>query len=135
IVSLIVTANCFAKGIELIGLADVIGDAVKAHPAVLWLCASSMSYGFAALCGSGMATTQGLFGFFATASDSTPLLLDVGAMVSIASAAGRTSSPVAAVGLMCAQLTDSELLAIVRRVAVPLLVALAVTTVVAALSH
>ncbi|MFO0809289.1 MAG: C4-dicarboxylate transporter DcuC [Gemmataceae bacterium] len=135
IVSLIVTAQCFAKGVELIGLAKVIGDVVASHPALLWLCASALSYGFAILCGSGMATTQGLFGFFATASDSTPLLLDVGAVVAIASAAGRTSSPVAAVVLMCAQLTDSRPLVIARRVAVPLLVALAVTTIATALSH
>ena len=41
-------------------------------------------------------------------------------------AAGRTMSPVAAVTLMCASLTESEPLALAKRVAGPLLVGLAV---------
>lgn len=132
IVSLIVTAQCFAKGVDLIGLASMIGDAVAAQPALLWLLAAGVSFAFAVLCGSGMATTQGLFGFFALAGGPTAKLLDVGAVVAIASAAGRTSSPVAAVVLMCAALTESHPLAIARRVAGPLVIGLVVTAAVAA---
>jgi len=47
--------------------------------------------------------------------------LDVGAIVSIASAAGRTMSRVAAVTLMCASLTGTNPFELVRRVALPLL--------------
>lgn len=132
IVSLIVTAQCFAKGVELIGLASLIGQTVTSQPELLWIIAAAVSFGFALLCGSGMATTQGLFGFFAQAGGPITKLLDVGAVVAIASAAGRTSSPVAAVVLMCATLTDSEPLAIARRVAGPLAIGLIATTAVAA---
>ena len=57
--------------------------------------------------------------------------LRVGAVVSIAAAAGRTMSPVAAVVFMCASLTGSDPLVIARRVAGPLFAASAVTVLVA----
>jgi DcuC family C4-dicarboxylate transporter len=87
--------------------------------------AGVLPLGFAWLCGSGMATTQSLFKFFvdpSTAAGVDPTL--IGAVVSIASAAGRTMSPVAAVTLMCATLTETNALVLARRVAVPLLIGL-----------
>jgi DcuC family C4-dicarboxylate transporter len=68
-----------------------------------------------------MAPTQGLYNFFvgpAQAVGVDPVL--VGAAVSLAAAAGRTMSPVAAVVLMCADLTETTPGELVRRVAVPL---------------
>jgi DcuC family C4-dicarboxylate transporter len=59
--------------------------------------------------------------------------MQVGAVVSLAAAAGRTLSPVAAVTLMCAQLTRTNPLELVRRVAVPLLAGMVVVVMVAAL--
>ena len=81
---------------------------------------------FAFVCGSGMASTQSLYGFFhgpAEALQQNPL--DVGAMVSVGSAAGRTMSPVAAVTLMCATLTGTNPFTLAKRVAVPLLAGIA----------
>ena len=72
-----------------------------------------------------MAATQSLFAFFT--GPSVALGLDpvrIGGVVSIGAAAGRTMSPVAAVVLMCASLTQTDPLALCRRVAVPLLVGL-----------
>jgi C4-dicarboxylate transporter, DcuC family len=69
-----------------------------------------------------MAATQSLFGFFAgpaVAQGQDPAL--VGAVVSLAAAAGRTMSPVAAVVLMCATLTNTNPFDLTRRLAVPLL--------------
>ena len=43
----------------------------------------------------------------------------VGSVVALGAAAGRTMSPVAAVNLMCAQLTQTQPAALMRRVAVP----------------
>lgn len=85
-----------------------------------------MSLAFAVLCGSGMATTQSLFGFFA--GPALEIGMDpaqVGAVVSLSSAAGRTMSPAAAVALACAAMTKSDPLDLIRRVAVPLLLAVA----------
>ena len=58
------------------------------------------------------------------AAAARPLGIDlglVGAVVSLAVAAGRTMSPVAAVTLMSARLTDTSPLELARRVALPLL--------------
>lgn len=123
IISLIVAATCFGKGVELIGLAGALGKLLEAHPGLFRPAATAMPLGFALLCGSGMASTQSLYGFFvapAHALGADPL--QVGAVMSLAAAAGRTMSPVAAVTLMCASLSGAEPLALVRRVAVPLLV-------------
>lgn len=122
IVSLIVIANCFGEAIKEVGLASVIGQLAGGQAALLLSAAGVLSLGFAFLCGSGMAATQSLFVFFAKPA----LLLGIdpthaGAVVSIASAAGRTMSPVAAVTLMTARLTETTALDLSRRVAVPLL--------------
>ena len=74
-----------------------------------------------------MAATQSLFGFFvepARALGVDPV--DVGAVVSVAAAAGRTMSPVAAVALMAGKLTGTSSLALAGRVAPPLLISLAI---------
>lgn len=123
IISLIVTATCFGKGVELIRLNSVIGAAIGNSRILLFAAAGFLPLGFALISGSGFAATQSVFGLFidpARALDLDPAR--IGAVVSIASAAGRTMSPVAAVTLMCASLTDTNPLDLVRRVALPLLV-------------
>jgi DcuC family C4-dicarboxylate transporter len=68
-----------------------------------------------------MAATQSLFGVFVEPARSLALdPVHVGAVVSIAAAAGRTMSPVAAVTLMCASMTENDPLALAKRVAGPL---------------
>jgi C4-dicarboxylate transporter, DcuC family len=127
IISIIVAASCFGDGVKLIGLDAVLGELIRKAPALLLPLAGGVSLGFAALCGSGMAATQSLFGFFAS-----PALEHgtdpgrVGAVVSIAAAAGRTMSPVAAVVLLCSTLTKTNPLDLIRRVALPLLAGVAV---------
>jgi DcuC family C4-dicarboxylate transporter len=125
ITSLIVAATCFGKGVELIGLAGALGGFLENYPGLLRPAAVVMPWAFALLCGSGMASTQSLYGFFvapARALGADPLQL--GAMVSLSAAAGRTMSPVAAVVLMCSSLTGANPLHLARRVAVPLLAGL-----------
>ncbi len=122
IVSLIIAASCFAEGVKGIGLAKVIGQLIGHQPGLLFPAAGLLPLGFAALSGSGMAATQGLVGFFI--EPALQLGMDpaqVGAVVSLASAAGRTMSPVAAVTLMTADLTGTTPWQLVRRLAVPLL--------------
>jgi DcuC family C4-dicarboxylate transporter len=89
---------------------------------------------FAVLCGSGMASTQSLFGLFVEPAKSVGIdPVHVGAVVAIAASAGRTMSPVAAITLMCATLTETNPLSLARRVVLPLLIAVTVTLVVAIL--
>jgi C4-dicarboxylate transporter, DcuC family len=122
IISLIVAARCFAEGVDAIGLAKLLGQLIAAVPWLLLPAAGVVSLGFAVLSGSGMATTQGLYKFFAEAA--LPQKMDlglVGAVVALTAAAGRTMSPVAAVTLMSAELTGTNPLELARRVALPLL--------------
>jgi DcuC family C4-dicarboxylate transporter len=132
IISLIVIASCLGEGVKLIGLADLIGRIIGEVPSLLIPFAGSLPMGFAWVCGSGMASTQSLFGFFA--SPALDLAIDpahVGAVVSIAAAAGRTMSPVAAVTLMCAAMTQTNPIDLVKRVAIPLLAGVIVMLLVA----
>jgi DcuC family C4-dicarboxylate transporter len=134
IIALIVAAACFGEGIKLLGLAAYLKDVFVAAPHSLLPAAGGLSLAFACLSGSGMATTQALFEFFAKPAGDLGIPPDlVGAVVSLAAAAGRTTSPVAAVTLMCATLTDSDPLHLVRRVALPALLGVAVVVVTAAL--
>jgi DcuC family C4-dicarboxylate transporter len=126
IITVIVVATCFGEGVKQIGLADLTGAVLRVAPGLLLPLAGLLPFAFALLCGSGMASTQSLFGFFAA-----PALLlhvdpaHVGAVVSLAAAAGRTMSPVAAVVLLCATLTKTNPMDLVKRVSVPLLLGVA----------
>jgi DcuC family C4-dicarboxylate transporter len=122
IISLIVAASCFGEGVKQIGLAKLLGRLVETWPELLTPAAIGLPLSFAVLCGSGMATTQSLFAFFVEPARHLhydPLRL--GVVVSLAAAAGRTLSPVAAVTLMCASLAEVNPLHLVRCLVVPLL--------------
>jgi len=123
VISLIVAANCFGAAVRESGLAAELGRVIESNPRLMDPLAAFVPLAFAALGGSGMASTQSLYGFFfgpAVALGLDPT--DVGALVSVGSAAGRTMSPVAAVVLMCASLTGTRPIDLVKRVAAPLLI-------------
>lgn len=127
IISLIVTANCFGKAIESAGLATELGKLIASAPDLMQPLAAFVPLAFAAVSGSGMASTQSLYSFFhdpAVALGLDPV--SVGAIVSLGAAAGRTMSPVAAVVLMCATLTGTNPFTLAKRVAVPLLTGMVV---------
>lgn len=127
IVSLIVIANCFGKGIDQVGLAKALGDVIAGYPSLLQPLAAFVPAGFGFVCGSGMASTQSLYGFFYGPTVELNVdPLSVGAMVSLGSAAGRTMSPVAAVVLMSAALTGTKPFDLVKRVVPPLMIGLGV---------
>lgn len=130
IVSLIVIANCFGKAIEGAGLAESLGQWIATTPQLMQPFAAFIPLAFAALSGSGMASTQSLYGFFY--GPAVALQLDpasVGAMVSLGSAAGRTMSPVSAVAMMCAILTGTNSFTLAKRVAIPLLIGVVVVVI------
>jgi DcuC family C4-dicarboxylate transporter len=130
VVSLIVTANCFGKAIETAGLAAALGRVIADTPGLMQPLAAYVPLAFAALSGSGMASTQSLYGFFYEPAKALGLdRVSVGALVSVGAAAGRTMSPVAAVTLMCATLTGTNPFTLAKRVAVPLLTGITVLVV------
>jgi DcuC family C4-dicarboxylate transporter len=127
VVSLIVIATCFGMAIEKAGLAKLLGELIQRVPDLMQPLAALVPLAFAAVSGSGMASTQSLYGFFYEPAKILHLdPVSVGALVSVGSAAGRTMSPVAAVTLMCATLTGTNPFTLAKRVAVPLLVGIAV---------
>ena len=128
IISIIVVATCFGEGIKLLqpGRRRFAGRS-QGREDLVWPIAGSLTFLFALLCGSGMAATQSLYRIFVNDAMSTEMMLRVGGVVAVSAAAGRTMSPVAAVNLVSADLTDTEAIAIARRVAVPMLIATAVT--------
>jgi DcuC family C4-dicarboxylate transporter len=130
IVSLIVTATCFGKAIEAAGLAQLLGRWIAGTPQLMQPFAAFVPLGFASICGSGMASTQSLYGFFH--DPALALGLDptsIGALVSLGSAAGRTMSPVSAVAMMCAALTGTNSFTLAKRVAIPLLTGIVVVVI------
>jgi DcuC family C4-dicarboxylate transporter len=131
IVSVIVTAQCFGEGIKQLHLEQPIRELIAVRPELVWLVSAGVTLAFAALCGSGMAATQTLYGLYINSEMSLGLMLPVGAVTSIAAAAGRTMTPVAAVVLTSAELADSKPLTIARRVVAPLLAATVITVLVA----
>jgi C4-dicarboxylate transporter, DcuC family len=127
IISLIVAASCFGAAIEQIGLARWLDRLIHGAPDLLTPVAASVSLGFAVLCGSGMAATQSLYGLFVTPAEQTGLdRFDLGALVSVSAATGRTMSPVAVVSLLCGSMTATSSFALAKRVAGPLLVSWAI---------
>lgn len=127
IIGIIVAASCFAQGVKSVGLATYLQEMIQTTPSLLYPFAGMLPCAFGWLSGSGMAATQGLFGFFVPptlALDQDPLC--VGALVSLAAAAGRTVSPVAAVVLMSATLSATTPLTLVRSLAPSVLLSLAV---------
>jgi DcuC family C4-dicarboxylate transporter len=114
-------------------VAELLAGAVRNRPELLLPLAGGLPFAFALLCGSGMATTQSLFGFYVEPAGIVGIdPVHVGAVVAVAASAGRTMSPVAAITLLSASLTGTRPLELVRRVALPLLVATTVTVAIAA---
>jgi len=127
VVSIIVIASCFGEGIRVVGLADALGAIIRDNPDLLLPLAAGMPWAFAWVSGSGMASTQSLFGFFVEPSANLQQDANaVGALVAVGAAVGRTMSPVAAVTLMTAALVGESPLSLVKRIAGPALLGLTV---------
>ncbi len=128
IISLIVIAKCFSEGIKHAGIASFIAHLAELMPVLLLPMAALLTAFLAFLSGSGIGATQGLFPLLADVAVQNqidPVL--VGVLCCLGAAAGRTASLVAAVTLMCSQLTESKPVELSRRVMIPLAVALAVS--------
>ena len=123
--------NCLGVGVKSIGLDKHLGTVIGRLPGLLTPAALAVPLVFAMICGSGFASTQSLFEFFVAPSRQLGIdPANVGALVSLGAAAGRTMSPVAAVTLMCASLCGADPMALVSRVAGPLFAGLFVVLIV-----
>lgn len=122
IISLIVAASCFGEGVKAIGLDRPIQALIQAFPHLLVPLAVLLPLGFAFLSGSGGAAAQSTFRLFVDPAGGADMPLpSLGAVMGLGAAAGRTMSPVAAVTLMSASLTETSPADLIRRVTPPLL--------------
>lgn len=127
VISLIVIAQCFGTALAQVGLAAELGRLVEGTPNSLKPLAAAVPCLFAVVCGSGIASSAALYPTFYDSSVGVGANPDeVGALVSVGSAVGRTLSPVSAVCLMCATLTGTKATDLSRRVALPLIAGLTV---------
>jgi DcuC family C4-dicarboxylate transporter len=129
IIGLIVAASCFGEGIKQIGLDKHLSKLIGIAPELLVPLATILPLCFGLLSGSGMAATQSVYPFFVEpiqAAGADPF--HVGAVVAIGAAGGRTASPVAAVTFMASNMTDTNPFEIAKRVILPILAGLIVTT-------
>ncbi len=130
IVSLIVIAQCFGTALAQVGLAAELGHWIRGAPNTLEPLAAAVPCLFAAVCGSGIASSQSLYPFFYDPAVAVGVNPDeIGALVSVGSAVGRTLSPVSAVALMCGTLAGVKATDLSKRLAVPLLLGLTATVV------
>jgi DcuC family C4-dicarboxylate transporter len=136
IISLIVIAKCFSEGIKLCGITDLIGHLADAVPMLLLPLAAFLPCGLAFLSGSGIGATQGLYPMLAdVAIEQQVSPAQAGVLCCLGSAAGRTMSLVAAVNIMCSNLTQSKTIELSKRVALPLLAGLTVIMIWKMLEH
>ncbi len=130
IVSLIVIAQCFGTALGQVGMAAELGHWIRGAPNTLEPLAAAVPCLFAAVCGSGIASSQSLYPFFYDPAVAVGVNPDeIGALVSVGSAVGRTLSPVSAVALMCGTLAGVKATDLSKRLAVPLLLGLTATVV------
>lgn len=135
IITIIAAANCFGSGIKALNMAAWVGKVTHTRADAIWPIAGLLSFLFGMLSGSGMAATESLYRFFIQPGWPTEDNLVVGAVTAISAAAGRTTSPAAAVVLVCAPLVGVMPLQIVRRVFWPLALSTMCTVFLAAISR
>jgi DcuC family C4-dicarboxylate transporter len=121
VISLIVVAKCFATSANAVGFGALL-EFIATHVGEFFSVAAVLgTAAFAWLSGSGIAATTGLFPLFAESSQQHRIdPFSLGSVVVLASAAGRTASPMAAASLMSANLTGTDSWQLSRRVFLPL---------------
>ncbi len=134
VISLIVVASTFAAGVELSGLIKLLLNVMSAWPKSALLAAPAASWFLAFVAGTGIAPAVSIMEFFVPAAGSLGLdPIRLGAVITLAAHYGRTMSPAAAVVMMAARLSGAGPRELIRQVACPLLIGLAVLIVLALL--
>jgi DcuC family C4-dicarboxylate transporter len=127
VISLIVLATTFARSIVVNGLVGQLAQTLGHNPAAVTFASIALPLGLAALTGTAVGTAPTAMAIIVPLAQRVGLEpIYTGTLNAIAAAFGRTSSPIAPVVLMCATLTRTNPLSLVRRVIPPLLIAAAI---------
>lgn len=123
VISLIVAATLFAEGIKQSGLIQWLTTTLLRWPPATLVAAAALPWLLAVVTGTGIGAAVAVINFLVPVAGELGLdPVRVGAIAAMGAHFGRTMSPVAAVVMMCAKMSDSEPLDLVRRVAPPLIV-------------
>ena len=130
VVILIAAAALFAAGMKSIGLTGTLVDAMKGSQSVAMFAAAVGPFVMAAICGSGNAAALAFNeAITPNAADFGLTVVQLGAVAQIAAGLGRTMSPVAGGVIILAGIAGVNPMEIVKRTAIPVILALVVVTV------
>ena len=130
VVILIAAAAFFCAGMKSMGMINVLIDAMKGSQSVAQVAAAAGPFVMAAVTGSGNAAALAFNGAITPhAADFGLGIIELGSVAQIAAGLGRTMSPVAGAAIICAGLAGINPMEIVKRNAIPTIVALAVVTI------
>jgi DcuC family C4-dicarboxylate transporter len=123
VISLIVVASTFAEGIRLSGLIALIVKGLVGWPNLALTVSTIAPWGLAVISGTGIAPAVSVMEFFVPVAASMHLdPVRLGTVAALGSHFGRTMSPAAAVVAMCAKLAFAPASALIREVALPLVI-------------
>ncbi len=130
VVVLIAAAALFAAGMRSIGLTGALVEAMKGSQSVAMFSAAAGPFVMAAISGSGNAAALAFNEAITPhAADFGLTIVQLGAVAQIAAGLGRTMSPVAGGVIILAGIAGVNPFEVAKRTALPVLVALVVTTV------
>ena len=130
VVILIAAAALFASGMKSIGLTGALVDAMKGSQSVAMFAAAAGPFTMAAISGSGNAAALAFNEAITPhAADFGLTIVQLGAVAQIAAGLGRSMSPVAGGVIILAGIAGVNPMEIVKRTALPCLVAVVVVTV------
>lgn len=129
VVILIAAAAMFASGMKSIGLTGALVDAMKGSQSVAMFAAAAGPFVMAAISGSGNAAALAFNEAITPhAADFGLTIVQLGAVAQIAAGLGRSMSPVAGGVIILAGIAGVNPMEIVKRTALPAIVALIVVT-------
>ena len=129
VVILIAAAAMFASGMKAIGLTGALVDAMKGSQSVAMFAAAAGPYVMAANSGSGNAAALAFNqAITPNAADFGLTIVQLGAVAQIAAGLGRSMSPVAGGVIILAGIAGVNPMEVVKRTAIPAIVALIVVT-------
>ena len=129
VVILIAAAAMFASGMKAIGLTGALVDAMKGSQSVAMFAAAAGSFVMAAISGSGNAAALAFNqAITPNAADFGLTIVQLGAVAQIAAGLGRSMSPVAGGVIILAGIAGVNPMEVVKRTAIPAIVALIVVT-------
>jgi C4-dicarboxylate transporter, DcuC family len=122
IISIFIVAMIFTEGVKVNGLIEILTNALANRPVAVKVASLILPFTLSAATGSGSAPALAVMNILVPVA--TKMNLDpvsIGGLTAVAAQLGRTMSPVAAVVIMSATISEQSPLSLVKYTALPLL--------------